>query len=103
MIHEYAELHAGQFDTKYDYIGGIQTVQEDIMSYCKRRKIVIYQEILNVSKLHVCTISQSATKLFIIHQGPLEEFTIVVCFHTKIPTELIFVHDAPRLIASELT
>ena len=87
MIHEYAELHAGQFDTKYDYIGGIQTGQGDIMSHCKRRKIAIYQEILNVSKLHVCTISQSATKLFIIHQGPLEELSIVVTFIPKFPRD----------------
>lgn len=67
MTYEYAEVHAGQFDTKYDKIGGIWRGQGDIMSLFKRRKIVILQKMLNVFKIHVRTISQSATKLFINH------------------------------------
>ena len=67
MTYEYAEVHAGQFDTQYDKIGGIWRGHGDIMSLFKRRKIVILQKILNVFKIHVRTISQSATKLFINH------------------------------------
>ena len=52
---------------------------------------------LNTSKIYDRTISQSAIKIFMKHQGPLDTSSIVACFHTKIHTGLYYVQDAVGL------